>query len=151
MTKVQPRKNQGRTKEQLTGTSKEPAKNAEYYSASMNKIILEREQQMAKFTTAAGIEDLTGKLSKEDRIVMRQKKYRLPNGKIIKCGPKEAFARGTSGITNGVQGQQQRKYRTANGRRFVGRHRVLSTMWVILGTRNCRNDGFVKRTVMQIL
>ena len=48
---------------------------------------------MAKFTTAAGIEDLTGKLSKEDRIVMRQKKYRLPNGKIIKCGPKEAFAR----------------------------------------------------------
>ena len=48
---------------------------------------------MAKFTTAAGIEDLTGKLSKEDRIVMRQKKYRLPNGKIIKCGLKEAFAR----------------------------------------------------------
>lgn len=48
---------------------------------------------MAIFTTAAGIEDLTGKLSKEDRIVMRQKKYRLPNGKIIKCGPKEAFAR----------------------------------------------------------
>ena len=33
---------------------------------------------MAIFTTAAGIEDLTGKLSKEDRIVMRQKKYRLP-------------------------------------------------------------------------
>ena len=30
----------------------------------MNKILLEREQQMAKFTTAAGIEDLTGKLSK---------------------------------------------------------------------------------------
>ena len=48
---------------------------------------------MAIFTTAAGIEDLTGKLSKEDRIVMRQKQYRLPNGKIIKCGPKEAFAR----------------------------------------------------------
>ena len=37
---------------------------------------------MAIFTTAAGIDDLTGKLSKEDRIVMRQKKYRLPNGKI---------------------------------------------------------------------
>lgn len=48
---------------------------------------------MAKFTTAAGIDDLTGKLSKTDRIVMRQKKYRLPNGKVIKCGPKEAFAR----------------------------------------------------------
>jgi len=50
---------------------------------------------MAKFTTAAGIDDLTGKLSTKDRIVMRQKKYRLPNGKIIKCGPKEAFARDT--------------------------------------------------------
>ena len=48
---------------------------------------------MAIFTTAAGIEDLTGKLSKSDRITMRQKKFRLPNGKIIKCGPKEAFAR----------------------------------------------------------
>ena len=48
---------------------------------------------MAKFTTAAGIEDLTGKLNQTDRIVMRQKTFRLPNGKIIKRGPKEAFAR----------------------------------------------------------
>ena len=48
---------------------------------------------MAQFTTAAGIDDLTGKLSRTDRIVMRQKKYRFPNGKIIKYGPKEAFAR----------------------------------------------------------
>ena len=48
---------------------------------------------MARFTTAAGIDDLTGKLSKRDRIVMRQKTFRLPNGKIIKRGPKEAFAR----------------------------------------------------------
>ena len=50
---------------------------------------------MAKFTTAAGIEDLTGKLSTKDRIVMRQKTYRLSDGTIIKCGPKEAFARDT--------------------------------------------------------
>lgn len=48
---------------------------------------------MAKFTTAAGIEDLTGKLSTKDRIVMRQKQFRLPDGTIIKRGPKEAFAR----------------------------------------------------------
>ena len=48
---------------------------------------------MAQFTTAAGIEDLTGKLSQRDRITMRQKTFRLPNGKIIKRGPKEAFAR----------------------------------------------------------
>ena len=48
---------------------------------------------MAIFTTAPAIDDLTGKLSKRDRIVMRQKKFRLPNGKIIKRGPKEAFAR----------------------------------------------------------
>ena len=48
---------------------------------------------MAQFTTAAGIDDLTGKLSRTDCIVMRQKKYRFPNGKIIKYGPKEAFAR----------------------------------------------------------
>ncbi len=48
---------------------------------------------MAIFTTAAGIEELTGKLNKKDRIVMRQKTFRLPDGKIIKRGPKEAFAR----------------------------------------------------------
>ena len=48
---------------------------------------------MAIFTTAPGIDDLTGKFSKQDRIVMRQKTFRLPNGKIIKYGPKEAFAR----------------------------------------------------------
>ena len=48
---------------------------------------------MAIFTTAPGIDDLTGKFSRTDRIVMRQNKFRLPNGKIIKCGPKEAFAR----------------------------------------------------------
>lgn len=48
---------------------------------------------MAIFTTAPGIDDLTGKFSRTDRIVMRQKKFHLPNGKIIKCGPKEAFAR----------------------------------------------------------
>ena len=48
---------------------------------------------MAIFTTAPGIDDLTGKFSKIDRIVMRQKKFHLPDGKIIKRGPKEAFAR----------------------------------------------------------
>jgi hypothetical protein len=48
---------------------------------------------MATFTTSAAIDDLTGKLSKSDRITMRQKKFRLPNGKVIKYGPKEAFAR----------------------------------------------------------
>ena len=48
---------------------------------------------MAIFTTAPGIDDLTGKFSKRDRIVMRQKKFHLPDGTIIKCGPKEAFER----------------------------------------------------------
>ena len=48
---------------------------------------------MAIFTTSAGIEDLTGKFSRKERIVMRQKRFRLPNGKIIKYGPKEAFSR----------------------------------------------------------
>ena len=50
---------------------------------------------MAIFTTAPGIDDLTGKFNKSDRIVMRQKTFRLPNGTIIKRGPKEAFARDT--------------------------------------------------------
>lgn len=50
---------------------------------------------MAIFTTAPGIDDLTGKFNKRDRIVMRQKTFRLPDGKIIKRGSKEAFARDT--------------------------------------------------------
>ena len=37
---------------------------------------------MAKFTTAAGIEDLTGKLNTKDSIVMRQKTYRLSGVRI---------------------------------------------------------------------
>ena len=48
---------------------------------------------MAQFTTSAGIEDLTGMLNKKDRIVMRKKQFKYPNGKIFCCGPKEAFAR----------------------------------------------------------
>lgn len=48
---------------------------------------------MARFTTAVGIEDITGKFNQTDRIVMRQKTYRFSDGTIIKRGPKEAFAR----------------------------------------------------------
>ena len=48
---------------------------------------------MAQFTTAAGIEDVTGKFNKKDRIMMRKKKFRYPDGKIFAYGPKEAFAR----------------------------------------------------------
>jgi hypothetical protein len=48
---------------------------------------------MAIFTTAPGIDELTGKFSQKDRIVMRKKQFKYPNGKIFGCGPKEAFAR----------------------------------------------------------
>ena len=48
---------------------------------------------MSQFETSAGIERLTGKLNSRERIVMRQKKYRLPSGRIIKMGPKEAYVK----------------------------------------------------------
>jgi len=48
---------------------------------------------MSQFETSAGIDKLTGKLASNERIVMRQKKYRLPNGRIIKMGPKEAYVK----------------------------------------------------------
>ena len=48
---------------------------------------------MANFETSAGIDSLTGKLNSRERIVMRQKKYRLPSGRIIKLGPKEAYVK----------------------------------------------------------
>lgn len=72
---------------------------------------------MAIFTTAPGIDDLTGKFNKKDRIVMRQKTFRFPDGKIIKCGPKEAFARNTrdykrSPRTNAEE-TQYRKWKAA--------------------------------------
>ena len=51
------------------------------------------QRDMSQFETSAGIERLTGKLSSKERIVMRQKKYRLPNGHIIKLGPKEAYVK----------------------------------------------------------
>ena len=45
---------------------------------------------MAQFETIDVIEKLTGKLSRKDRTVMRQKKFYI-NGKIIGMGPKEAY------------------------------------------------------------
>ena len=48
---------------------------------------------MAQFETISAIDGLTGKLSSKDRNVMRQKKWHLPNGKIIKLGPKETYTR----------------------------------------------------------
>ena len=48
---------------------------------------------MSQFETSAGIDSLTGKLNSRERIVMRQKKYRLPSGRIIKLGPKEAYVK----------------------------------------------------------
>jgi hypothetical protein len=48
---------------------------------------------MSQFETSAGIDSLTGKLNSKERIVMRQKKYRLPSGRIIKLGPKEAYVK----------------------------------------------------------
>ena len=48
---------------------------------------------MSQFETSAGIDSITGKLNSKERIVMRQKKYRLPSGRIIKLGPKEAYVK----------------------------------------------------------
>jgi len=45
---------------------------------------------MAQFETIDAIEKLTGKLSRNDRTVMRQKKYSI-NGKTVGLGPKEAY------------------------------------------------------------
>lgn len=46
---------------------------------------------MAIFTTEAGIDDLTGKFSKHSRLVMRQKKWHYPDGRVFGCGPKEIY------------------------------------------------------------
>lgn len=47
---------------------------------------------MAKFTTSAGIEDLTGKLDKRERLTMRQKIWKASDGRIVKYGPKEVYS-----------------------------------------------------------
>lgn len=47
---------------------------------------------MARFETNAQFTDLTGKLSKDSDIIMRQKTWRHPiTGEIMKVGPKEMF------------------------------------------------------------
>ena len=40
---------------------------------------------MAQFTTEAGIDGLTGKFSKHSRLVMRQKEWHYPDGRIFGC------------------------------------------------------------------
>ena len=47
---------------------------------------------MAQFTTEAGIDGLTGKFSKHSRLVMRQKEWHYPDGRVFGCGPKEVYA-----------------------------------------------------------
>ncbi|MEE0923570.1 MAG: hypothetical protein UIB40_04510 [Paludibacteraceae bacterium] len=47
---------------------------------------------MAKFETSAGIEDMTGKLSKKSVLTMRRKKWRYPVGRIFGYGPKEIYS-----------------------------------------------------------
>ena len=46
---------------------------------------------MAQFETSAGIEDITGKLNKRQSLIMRQKHWRYPDGRIFGCGPKEVY------------------------------------------------------------
>lgn len=47
---------------------------------------------MARFTTEAGIDDLTGKFSKHSRLVMRQKEWHYPDGRVFGNGPKEVYS-----------------------------------------------------------
>lgn len=47
---------------------------------------------MAQFETSAGIDGLTGKLDKQSRLTMRQKKWHYPDGKVFGCGPKEIYS-----------------------------------------------------------
>ena len=46
---------------------------------------------MAQFTTEAGIDGLTGKFSKHSRLVMRQKQWHYPDGRVFGHGPKEVY------------------------------------------------------------
>ena len=46
---------------------------------------------MAQFTTEAGIDGLTGKFSKHSRLVMRQKEWHYPDGRVFGHGPKEVY------------------------------------------------------------
>ena len=46
---------------------------------------------MAKFQTEAGIEGMTGKLSKRSRLVMRKKEWHYPDGRVFSEGPKEVY------------------------------------------------------------
>lgn len=48
---------------------------------------------MAKVDLSIGIEGVHGKPSKGSNVVMRQKKYRAENGKVVRRGAQEAFKR----------------------------------------------------------
>ncbi|MBO5618702.1 MAG: hypothetical protein J5902_01830 [Paludibacteraceae bacterium] len=47
---------------------------------------------MAQFETSAGIEEITGKLSKKQSLTTRQKHWHYPDGRVFGCGPKEIYA-----------------------------------------------------------
>lgn len=47
---------------------------------------------MAQFETSAGIEGMTGKLCKRERLTMRQKQWHYPDGRVFGLGPKEIYS-----------------------------------------------------------
>ena len=81
---------------------------------------------MAQFTTSAGIEDLTGKLDKSERLTMRQKKWKAPNGRIVKYGPKEVYS------------QEKRDFKRHPRE---GAEKVQHEKW----TEACREAGRIKK------
>ena len=46
---------------------------------------------MAKIDLHAAFERVRGKLNRRDNIILRQKKYRADNGKVINYGSQEAY------------------------------------------------------------
>jgi len=83
---------------------------------------------MAKFTTSAGIEDLTGKLDKQERLTMRQKKWKAPDGRIVLIGPKEVYS------------QEERDWKRHPR---VGAEKAQHEKW----TEACREAGRIKKDV----
>lgn len=104
---------------------------------------------MANFETSAGIDSLTGKLNSRERIVMRQKKYRLPSGRIIKLGPKEAYVKERRDYKRSPLTEKE-KAQKALWTEVCREGSVSCTTRTIRGTASYTTAGSLKRPVSPI-
>lgn len=121
-------------------TNEQPTNNQRLPAVRLRVTRKKKGKSMAQFETIDAIEKLTGKMSRTDCTVMRQKKFKI-NGKIVGLGPKEAFNKEKRDFRRkprrGAEAAQNERWTNSP----VVKPRRSFMMSTTSDTRNCTTDG----------